>query len=287
MGRREASVGVPLHITGFWSPRFGDTPLETGSRGAGLVVRPLLRVQAELAEGFELVFNGSRTSFRTVELLARKLGMRGRYVVDSPAPLGAGFAVSAAVAIGLSYAWSQLSGIDEASAARAAHEAEVEARTGLGDVIAILEGSHLEIRVKPGGPGVGLVSSIEVPREYKVVTAILGSMDTRVMLDTFPVEVYQMAEDSLARLESNPSLEVFLKEAYMFSKAAGMLANEVEDAVEACSDEGVLGFFVKKRVLTVVVHSSSLADFVPCLRRRYPRVMVFETCRGGVRVDLF
>ena len=120
-----------------------------------------------------------------------------------------------------------------------------------------------------------------------MVTAILGSMDTRVMLESLPLEVYQMAEDSLARLESSPSLEVFLEEAYMFSKAAGMLTNEVEDAVESCRDEGLLGFFVKKRVLAAVVHASSLSDFVPCLRRRYPRVMVFETCRGGVRVGLF
>ena len=287
MGSTDVSVGVPLHITGFWSPRIGDTALESGSRGAGLVIRPLLRVQAEPAEGFEVILNGSKASFRTLEILADKLGIQGRYVVDSPAPLGAGFAVSAATAIGVAYAWSRLSGLDESEAARAAHEAEVEARTGLGDVVAILQGSHLEIRIKPGGPGVGVVSSIEVPKDYKVVAAILGSMDTRVMLESLPVEVYQMAEDSLARLESNPSLEVFLEEAYMFSKAAGMLTNEVEDAVESCRDDGLLGFFVKKRVLAAVIHVSSLPDFVPCLRRRYPRVMVFEMCRGGVRVGLF
>ncbi|MCG2870402.1 MAG: hypothetical protein L7H10_06585 [Vulcanisaeta sp.] len=45
---RVAIVDVPLHITSMWLPKYTDDPVTTGSLGAGVVIRPGVKLTVKL-----------------------------------------------------------------------------------------------------------------------------------------------------------------------------------------------------------------------------------------------
>ena len=80
-----------------------------------------------------------------------------RYLI----PVGYGLGSSSAVALSLSFALDQALGtkLDRSLIGQIAHNAEVNCKTGLGDVLASFHGGF-EIRVKAGAPGIGSVEKI-------------------------------------------------------------------------------------------------------------------------------
>ena len=74
-------------------------------------------------------------------------------------PVGYGLGSSSAVALSLSLALDQAlnTKLDKNTIGQIAHNAEVNCKTGLGDVLASFHGGF-EIRVKPGAPGIGTVT---------------------------------------------------------------------------------------------------------------------------------
>ena len=78
-------------------------------------------------------------------------------------PVGYGLGSSGAVALSLSYALDQVLELklNKIEIGKIAHIAEINCKTGLGDVLASYHGGF-EIRVKPGAPGIGKVEKIDV-----------------------------------------------------------------------------------------------------------------------------
>lgn len=99
-------------------------------------------------------FNDSEIHFPTVVAVVQKLTHQPMQVeIHSPLPLGCGFGLSGAASLATTYALNDLLelGKSEEELAMTAHVAEVENRTGLGDVCAQYHGGCL-VKLKRGYP---------------------------------------------------------------------------------------------------------------------------------------
>jgi len=254
---KRVKLRIPLHITGLWVPVWRRSPLLSGSIGAGLLLEPHVVAEATSSSewGIEILVEGRRLDrVPSIALETLRLVEDARpahIVISSPVPLGAGFAVSAAIALGIALGTGFLNGWGLVESASLAHIAEVRAGTGLGDVVAMLYGQGLEARLSPGGPGIALVESYAVPRR-DVVVAVLGSMETREMHRVLGERLYSAAP-RFARFLSRPSLASFLREARGFSIETGMVDEKLAGVLDGLVYENLLeGWYVKKRVAVLV-----------------------------------
>jgi len=188
----EASAYAPGHLTGFFQicdeP---DDPLLKGSRGSGMSitrgVHTSVRASPADQNSHKIFFNDEHTTdaFVSENVLVKMLGradqpyaVEVRHIIETP--LGAGFGSSGGGAISLALALNEALdlGLTYMEAARVAHIAEIECKTGLGTVFAATVGGFGAL-VKPGGPGVG--ESIKYPRssELAVVYLHFGPMATK------------------------------------------------------------------------------------------------------------
>ncbi len=276
-GGQNTRIDIPSHITGFFVPKYAESPIETGSVGAGLVLEPGIGFEVRSAGRKALVMNASELrSDVLLELLPEGV----RVEVGSELPLGAGYALSASLALACAMAAElQKDEPDLLSAFRRAHVAEVRAMTGLGDVLALYAGRGLVVRLRPGAPGTGEVEAIEVPKGLALVTAVLGRMSTAEMLTAYADRIRLYGTEAFNRFMRDPTLESFLENAREFAKNVGFLTQDVEDRLRPLRDL-VLGYSVKKRVLFAVVREEDVHEVSSHLRGAFGEVHVHRVCDG-------
>ena len=230
---------VPAHITAFFVPRFNDDPLRAGSLGAGINLTKGTNVFVSIETGtlerhVHIAFNGEPVkrddaiiSYSVAEKLVPK-DFIGEVEIWQyfDFPNGYGFGNSAGGALGTALALGYRFGGTWLRAAQIAHEAEVRHRGGLGDVIAQLAGG-IEVRVKAGGPGIGVVDNLFFG-DYKVLVVPLGKLSTREVLDGDVVKAIE-AEGSkaLEKLLAEPTPERMMALAREFAEKTGLLSGEL------------------------------------------------------------
>ncbi len=128
------------------------------SLGMGFTVTEGVEVTVSDAHETEVLFNGEDIKFPTVlavvERLIQNSGVTGiRVDLTSPLPLGCGFGLSGAAALATAYALNELLHLRKGTEflAMVAHVAEVENRTGLGDVCSQYHGGCL-VKLQEGAP---------------------------------------------------------------------------------------------------------------------------------------
>ena len=133
-------------------------PARMHSLGMGFTVKEGVEVTVFEHHEMEVLFNGACINFPTVRAVVNRLtqnsGITGIKVdITSPLPLGCGFGLSGAAALATAYALNELLTLHKNSEklAMAAHIAEVENRTGLGDVCSQYHGGCL-VKLKEGSP---------------------------------------------------------------------------------------------------------------------------------------
>lgn len=133
-------------------------PARMHSLGMGFTVKEGVEVTVSEHHETEVLFNGERINFPTVGAVVNRLtqnsGITGITVdITSPLPLGCGFGLSGAAALATAYALNELLTLhkDREKLAMTAHIAEVENRTGLGDVCSQYHGGCL-VKLKEGSP---------------------------------------------------------------------------------------------------------------------------------------
>jgi pantoate kinase len=192
---REASAFAPGHLTGFFQIcDEADDPLSRGSRGAGasitLGVKTRVRVEPSDQNKCTINFNGKVTDgfFVSENVLGRMLGRterRYRVFVDHrlEIPLGAGFGSSGGGALTLALALNEALGLGMSyiEAARVAHVAEIECKTGLGTVFAATRGGF-GVLFKPGAPGIGEAIKYGCSEDLAIVFLHFGPFSTKEAL---------------------------------------------------------------------------------------------------------
>jgi len=168
-----ASASSPGHLSGYFRPVYGPTPAETGSVGAGIVIREGVTATVWPAEktGVTVERRHPRDgrvvevieSSPPVEHLLSRIGVEARVKTACSLPIGAGFGLSAAALLATAVAADALFGLSLSPREQAelAHEAELAFHTGLGDVAACTGGGRDCRR------GAGVAAPIE--RSFDVV----------------------------------------------------------------------------------------------------------------------
>ncbi len=230
-------IEVPLHVTGFWMPVYTKAIRTTGSLGVGITLSP------------GVVCRKGKLNYKipTTVYVSKKVG---EATCKIPAPIGYGFGVSAALALGISLVHT-----DPLKAASIAHEAEVLNKTGLGDVMSEFIGRGVVVRLKPGPPWVGKAEWIEVPRSVCILTrTVKGFRDTPTMLNALRGKLHQAFKEAWRTFERGWDFYSFVEASELFSLITGMMR-------EREKGEGVIGSYVKKRVKVTFVYCDRIDDY--------------------------
>ena len=239
----EARAFVPGHLTGFFSAHPDTNPSAAGSRGAGVTLSHGVDVRVgsgghSSAESSLVTLNGESVAIDAVAGVRDALDASDAAVtVETPLPLGTGFGVSGAVALGTAYGINaaydrRRSGNDLVSIA---HCAEVAAGTGLGDVVAQARGG-LPIRLDPGDPDHGRLDGIPAAPRVEYVT--FGSVSTEAVLSGDTTRLTAAGERALSDLRDAPTPSRMVALSRRFGREADLLTDRVADVVDSVRDRG-------------------------------------------------
>ncbi len=240
----------PGHITAlFYAPPRARDAARTGSRGAGLCIDrgARARVRALRGKGFGI---SPAEGTRLPPVVATALGnylanardeVRLELGLVLDLPVGEGFGISGAMALASVIAADGELGLLEGDMGRLsalAHAAEVEFRTGLGDVVCQARGG-LDIRTRPGLPPHGEIVTARHDGEVLIAwsgrpmhtASVLGDRGARARLEAAALPL-------LERAPAAPTMEWLLDAGWAFSQAAGLASPEVLSMVEACRPFG-------------------------------------------------
>lgn len=230
-----ATAFVPGHVTGFFSTHPAGDPAAAGSRGAGLTLS--MGVEVTVTPGSRTALNGSSADVEAIEHVCDALGVDPAIAVETELPIGAGFGVSGAAALGTAFAANAVfdCGRSENELVTIAHAAEVDAGTGLGDVVAQARGG-IPIRIEPGAPEYGLLDGI--PSRARVEYVTFGELSTEAVLADDTSTLSAAGERALSELLNSPTLPTLMAASRTFAREADLLVPDVAEAIEAVDAAG-------------------------------------------------
>ncbi|MBW3581679.1 MAG: hypothetical protein KY455_01140 [Euryarchaeota archaeon] len=247
-----AKAFAPAHLTGFFEIHDEHkNPYRKGSRGAGLNLD--MGVTADVTihqdEGaIEVYVNGIADEAPTVHRAVRGLlgdayPARVEIRLSSDLPPSQGFGLSGAGALATGFALAELVKFPVKNAVWEAHKAEVESRTGLGDVPAQFVGGA-EVRVTPGPMPMGVTerfAGIET-RRWKIVCCVLDEPLTTSSVLGDPARrqrVNDAAVGLVEALKDDPTLSTYMRLSRRFAEAAGFITPPLADALDTADRHGL------------------------------------------------
>lgn len=229
---------VPGHVTGFFSVHSADEPSKAGSRGAGLALTDGVTVELQMAAETTVELDSKQVEMAAVAHTLSALGVSARVVIETPLPVSAGFGVSGGAALGTALAANAQFGLDhtENELVAIAHAAEVEAGTGLGDVVAQARGG-VSLGLEPGAPEHGTLDGLSV-RPMRVEYVSFGGRRTDEIIGGEVEKLSQAGERALSALLEAPTLARFMALSRRFASEADLLTPPVETAIDAVQETG-------------------------------------------------
>ncbi|MBI1909927.1 MAG: hypothetical protein HYS22_07145 [Deltaproteobacteria bacterium] len=190
--------------------------------------------------------NGNPIEIPTVTTVVQQLSPSPIHLsLETPLPLGAGFGLSAASALSSALAVNAFFGLKrtEKDLETVSFLAEVEHKTGVGDVAAQIEGGvvyrHTEDPKRISLP-------VEVPDFY---CSVYGAIETRAILQSPEAlaKVNQAGQKAILLMEQRlPQISWFdlCEVSWGFSQESGLLTPEVAKAVRKIREQGGAGFMI-------------------------------------------
>ena len=244
----EAIAFCPAHITGFFKAYLEDSQnnLENlGSMGAGFSIKQGVTTRVKIntknnqQSNFHITTKGYQSDKTDVseyvlnEFL--KLGEFSDKFFDIEhkitIPVGYGLGSSSAVALSLAYALDQAlnTKLDKTLIGQIAHNAEVNCKTGLGDVLASYHGGF-EIRVKPGAPGIGSVEKI-ITDEISIIVICFSPISTNKFIKERLSQINGLGGKMVNRLLESKNYEHFQEMSLEFAKYVNVMTPKMQKLV--------------------------------------------------------
>src|SRR3990172_1439697 len=239
----EGEAFCPGHVTAFFEVREDPDPAKKGSCGAGLClslgVTTVARVREAPRASLDILVNGRRQKAEVTDAVVRRILGGASYEVkilsESPLPVSQGFGVSAAAALSTALAIDDAlgMGLSKDDLVTAAHVAEVESLTGLGDVVPASLGG-MDLRLEPGAPGHAVVRKTEV-REDLLLAVLAPEMPTRTILrDVAKVSaINRVGSRCIADFAPAPSLARLFDLGNVFAEETGLANRPLMDVIRA------------------------------------------------------
>jgi pantoate kinase len=232
-----AQAFVPGHVTGFFTSHPDADPTRAGSQGAGVALSEGVTVTVRPASDPEVVLNGEPVEIEAVERVLETLQMEATVRGVTDLPVGAGFGVSGAMALGTALATNAAGDrrLSTNELVTIAHGAEVQAGTGLGDVVAQNRGG-LTIRLDPGGPHHNNLDGI--PARERIEYHVLGGLSTDDVLGDETGQLDEAGKQALSDVVQEPTVDRFMRASRAFSRESGLLTDAVREVVTDVTESG-------------------------------------------------
>jgi pantoate kinase len=148
-------------------------------------------------------------------------------------PVSQGFGMSAAGALSAALALAKALRLPKSDAILAAHKAEVQQRTGLGDVVAQVQGG-VEVRREPGLPPWGYVQRVMGEGEL-ILCVLSGPLETRAVLGDAEARkrIQKAGKAAMLAFTAQPTLPNLFRVGKQFSIDAGLASIDVLKAIRA------------------------------------------------------
>lgn len=239
---------APGHISAFFEPVYVQGDMDrSGSRGAGVAVSlgavSHVIVSPALQHMISVHINGKPASAPVTKMALNyligdtSLSISVTTMIDLP--VSQGFGMSAAGALSASLALCDLLNIPCQNAVRAAHYAEIQSHTGLGDVIASSFGG-IEIRRKAGLPPWGILEHI--PGKFELVLCVIGKkIETKKIL-TDAAKLHEIASYGrycTKKLLQKPTLEHLFSLGWEFTQKINVADKTVIQAITSANRHGM------------------------------------------------
>jgi len=252
----EATAFCPAHVTGFFKAYLEDNhnALENlGSMGAGFSIKEGVTTRVKIdtksnqESSFRITANGYQSDKTDVseyvlnEFL--KLGEFSNKFIDIEhnisIPVGYGLGSSSAVALSLSFALDKVLGtkLEKTRIGQIAHNAEVNCKTGLGDVLASYHGGF-EIRVKPGAPGIGSVEKIDMDK-ISIIMICFSPISTNKFIKERLSQINGLGGKMVDKLLESKNYEHFQDMSLEFAKYVDVMTPRMEKLVRDLSENNI------------------------------------------------
>ncbi|OGS47108.1 MAG: hypothetical protein A3K66_07420 [Euryarchaeota archaeon RBG_16_67_27] len=280
----------PGHVTAFFEVCEHADPRRKGSRGAGLSlslgVTTVVRVREATRPSLEIFVNGRPAKAEVTDRAARKVLPGGTYEVkilsETTLPVSQGFGVSAAAALSTTLALDDALGLGSPreELVAAAHVAEVECATGLGDVVPASMGG-MDLRLEPGAPGYCDVRKFEVERE--LLLAVLGpEVPTRSVIRD-PAKVSAINRSGTACIQEfarDPRFDRLFDLGVRFAEQAGLADKTILEVTRASR---MFGRATMAMLGNAIVAAGNLGQ-LGTLYRKFGTILRCEIDNVGARV---
>lgn len=229
-----ATAYAPGSVTTIFAP---PAEPQGGSLGVSFSiedgVKATIEPSSDSGSDSTIYLDNERTTFEPVEGVLRRLDATAEVSLSSSVPIGYGFGASGAATLATALAANEACdlGRTREECIEAAHLAEVDAGTGLGDVFVQASGGL----VWNVGNGVQQ-ADWEAPIEY---TALDGIATDAVLGDDRTLEqVRDCGQDSLSQFSPNESIQELLDLSWDFAQQTGLATDRVERYVRNVKHEG-------------------------------------------------
>lgn len=302
-----AAAFSPGHVTGLFEIHDAAQELERrGSRGAGFSLSRGAISVVEVAPAdslqIDVLLNGEaseapvtrdavtsllKEAVRDARIPLNKDAPKGqrarihvRVSTQLQLPVSQGFGMSAAGALSASLALAKTLRMGRSEAVRAAHNADVAQRGGLGDVVGAALGGF-EIRTAPGLPPFGNITNF-LGYGDAVLCVVGGELETRRILGDPKARqgVNAAGGRALAELLKSPSLATFLDQSQAFARESGLLPEELDRAMHAASPHGNASMSMLGNSLFAFGTTPRLVDAL----EPFGEVMVVPVSDAGARL---
>jgi len=252
----EAIAFCPAHVTGFFKAYIDENEKakeKFGSMGAGFSIKEgvttkvIVSPRINQSSNFQIStigFQSDKTDvseFVLNEFL--KLGNFEDIFFDIEhnisIPVGYGLGSSGAVALSLSYALDQVlnTKLNKIEIGKIAHIAEVNCKTGLGDVLASYYGGF-EIRVKPGAPGIGKVEKIKI-ENISIIMICFSPISTQKFIQEKLSKINGLGGKMVTKLLESKDYDNFQDMSLEFAKYVDVMTPRMEKLIEELSQNGI------------------------------------------------
>ena len=249
----EATAFCPAHITGFFKAHLEYNQENLGSTGAGFSIKQgvTTRVKIQRREdqesNFKITTYGYQSDKTDVSQYVLneflKLGEFSDKFFDIEhdisIPVGYGLGSSSAVALSLSFALDQAleTKLKKTMIGQIAHNAEINCKTGLGDVLASYHGGF-EIRVKPGAPGIGLVEKI-LTEKISVIMICFSPISTNKFIKERLPQINGLGGKMVNQLLESRNYDHFQDMSLEFAKYIDIMTPRMQKIVKELSDNNI------------------------------------------------